>query len=146
MAGDDLAGAAAALEEARRRLSACTAWTDEATLYLGYVYARLPELGGSHTAANHSRAKLALMSLVDTEQAKAIYTQPPERVSEGASWLLRELSGEGMGPLLELARRMQTIERMLERTTTGEGTQKRQEKVISEIERLITLMREKEQP
>ena len=103
-------------------------------------------MSGRHTAANHSRAKLTLGSLLDSEQAKAIYPQPPERVSESATWLLRELSGEGMGPLLELAKRMETIERMLERTTTGEGTQKRQKQVVSELERLIALMREKEQP
>jgi hypothetical protein len=145
LAQDDLGGAADALERVRGRLRAGTAWTDEATLYLGYVYARLPELGGKFAAANRSRARQTLGSLVDNEQGPALYA-PVERITEGAVWLLRELSGEGMGPLLELAKRMTTIERMLNRTRTGEGTQVRQQQVIKEIDRLIALMREKEQP
>jgi hypothetical protein len=146
LAQDDLAGAAEALEQVRGRLRSGTPWTDEATLYLGYVYARLPELGGKFAAANRSRARLTLSSLVDGEQGPALYGRIPERVREGAVWVLRELSGEGMGPLLELAKRMMTVERMLGRTRTGEGTQVRQQQVVTEIERLIALMREKEQP
>lgn len=146
LAQDDLGGAAAAFEQVRGRLRAGTPWTDEATLYLGYVYARLPELGGQFAAANRSRARLTLSALTDSEQGPALYSPTPERVHEGAVWLLRELSGEGMGPLLELAKRMSTIERMLGRTRTGQGTQVRQKQVIGEIERLIALMREKEQP
>ncbi len=146
LARDDLGGAAEALENVRGRLRSGTPWTDEATLYLGYVYARLPELGGRHAVADRARAQRALSSLVANERGPALYPKSPERVREGATWMLRELAGEGMGPLLELAKRMETIERMLHRTATGKGTQKRQEKVISEIDRLIALMREKEKP
>ncbi len=65
---------------------------------------------------------------------------------ELARWLLRELTGEGSGPLLELGRRMDGIESAIDRTETGPSTQRRQEAVISELDRLIELMREKERP
>ena len=35
--------------------------------------------------------------------------------------MMRELAGEGMGPLLELAKRMETIERMIDRTDHRRG-------------------------
>jgi hypothetical protein len=144
LAQDDLGGAADAFEQVRGRLRDGTPWTDEATFYLGYVYARLPELGGNPTAGR-ARARQTLAGLVEGEGGGALYA-PPERVEEGARWLLRELDGDGMGPLLELAKRMETIERMIRQTSTGEATQKRQAQVMSEIDRLIALMREREQP
>lgn len=136
LAQDDLAGAAEALEAVRGRLRVGTPYTDEATFYLGYVYARLPELGEHDAQGAKARAQQLLGELVSRDV--------PERVSEGAHWLLRELRGEGMGPLLELAKRMETIERLIRRTRTGKGTQKRQEQVVAQIDKLIELMREKE--
>jgi hypothetical protein len=83
--------------------------------------------------------------LAPTDGTKPVYVACPERSRESARWLLKELSGEGSGPLLELARRMETIEHSIDHEKTGRPTQKRQEAVISEIDRLIALMREKEQ-
>jgi len=138
---DDLQGAAGALEQVRGRLRVGTPWSDEATLYLGYVYARLPELTGSQEAAHRSRARVVLSRLLPEQ---GLYPEAPERVLEGARWLLRELRGDGTSPLLELARRMETIERMIRRVETGKGTQARQEQVVQSIDHLIELLREKE--
>lgn len=134
---DDLEGATEALEQVHGRLRVGTTWTDEAALYLGYAYARLPELKEGLDAASRARARRMLEAVAQRGDA-------PERVQEGATWLLRELRGEGMGPLLEIAKRMETIERMIRRTRTGEGTQARQKRVIGAIDKLIALMREKE--
>ncbi len=142
LARDDLEGAAAALEEVRGPLREGTPYTDEATLYLAYVYARLPELRGDAGGTERTRARRLLETLVPGEGARY---RPPERVVEGAVWLLRELRGEGLGPLLELAKRMETIERLLRRSTTGRDTQQRQEEVVAAIDRLIELMKPKDQ-
>jgi len=143
LAQDDLEGAAAALEAVRGRLRAGTPWTDEATLYLAYVHARLAEFKSSGPAGEQSRARArALLTTLSGEAA--LFQDAPERVVEGADWLLRELRGDGMGPLLELAKRMETIERLIRRSRTGKGTQKRQEQVVVAIDKLIELMREKE--
>lgn len=143
LAQDDLEGAAAALEAVRGRLRAGTPWADEATLYLAYVHARLSEFKANGQAGEQSRARArALLTTLSGEGA--MFHEAPERVVEGADWLLRELRGDGMGPLLELAKRMETIERLIRRTRTGEGTQKRQEQVVVAIDKLIELMREKE--
>ena len=142
LAQDDLAGAAEALEAVRGRLRGGTAWTDEATFYLAYAYARLSEYKGEQgDGQTRARARSLLTSL---SGEGALFQDSPERVREGAAWLLRELRGEGMGPLLELAKRMETIERLIRRSRTGKETQKRQEQVVVEIDRLIELMREKE--
>lgn len=142
LAQDDLPGAAQALEEVRGRLRASTPYTDEATLYLAYVYARANELKDGGGAGQRTRARVLLETLVPGP--KALY-RPPERVVEGAVWLLRELRGEGMGPLLELAKRMETIERRIRRDQTGAATQDRQGQVVAAIDRLIELMRDKQQ-
>src|SRR5690606_38100919 len=57
---------------------------------------------------------------------------------------VRELRGEGSGPLLELAKRMETIQRLIRRTRTDERTQDRQREVVVALDKLIELMREKE--
>jgi tetratricopeptide (TPR) repeat protein len=132
---DDYDKAIACFEKVRGELANATSWTDEAAFYLGYAFARKPELEEDRDALCKARAKAAL------EQLPA---SAPERVQENAKWLLRELNGEGSGPLLELARRMETIERSIDHERTGRPTQKRQEAVISEIDRLIALMRQKE--
>jgi hypothetical protein len=149
LAQDLLQGAAAALDAVRGRFRLGTPWTDEATLYLAYVYARLPEPRGAPNSTA-TRARYLLESLVEPEGEAAEGWEPsyrdiPERVQEGARWLARELRGEGMGPLLELAKRMETIERLIDRTETGEDTQRRQEEVVATLDRLIELMREQEQ-
>jgi len=144
---DDLEAAANALEAVRGRHRTGTPWTDEATFFLGYIYARLPGRDRTTGAANRSRARHLLQGLLPeaTEGGTGKYAEVPERLHEGAVWLLRELRGEGMGPLLELAKRMDAIERLIARTRTGQPTQEKQEQVLSEIDRLIALMREKEQ-
>jgi hypothetical protein len=144
LARDELKEAAAVFESVRGRLRMGTPWTDEATFYLAYVYARLPELGETQSAASRSRARELLRGLLPNGEHAALYPEPPERLVEGARWLLRELRGEGTGPLLELAKRMETIERLVRRTQTGAGIQQRQKQVVVVIDRLIELMREKE--
>ncbi|MBL4845317.1 MAG: hypothetical protein JKY65_07320 [Planctomycetes bacterium] len=143
LAQDDLAGAAEALEAVRGRLRAGTPWTDEATLYLAYVHARLAEFKTSDASSEQSRARARTL-LTTLSGDSALFVDAPERVTEGADWLLRELRGDGMGPLLELAKRMETIERLIRRSKTGKGTQKRQEQVVVAIDKLIEMMREKE--
>ncbi len=132
---DDFDKACASFDRVRGELANATPWTDEAAFYLGYSFARKPELEDDKDALCKARARACLEQLPATA---------PERVQENAKWLLRELAGEGSGPLLELARRMDTIERSIDHEKTGRPTQKRQEAVISEIDRLIALMREKE--
>ena len=144
LAQDDLVGAAEALEAVRGRLHAGTPWTDEATLYLAYVHARLAEFKNTGSSSDQSRAR-ARDLLTTLSGDSALFVDAPERVTEGADWLLRELRGDGMGPLLELAKRMETIERLIRRSKTGKNTQKRQEQVVVAIDKLIEMMREKEQ-
>jgi hypothetical protein len=134
---DEYDGASASFERLRRDLYEASPWRDEATFYLGYSYARRPELEEDKERLFRQRARTCLES-IDT------FAQCPERTREAAAWLLKELQGEGSGPLLELARRMETIERAIDRERTGKPIQKKQEQVIAEIDRLIELMREKE--
>ncbi|RMG12256.1 MAG: hypothetical protein D6731_14265 [Planctomycetota bacterium] len=143
LARDDLEGAAEALEAVRGPLRDGTPWTDEATLYLATAYARLPELGRDEQAAA-ARARRLLASLVPGEGRASRYPEVPERVRHGARWLLRELAGEGGGPLLELARRMRTVERMLRRGGADAEARKRQKGIVDELDRLIALLRERE--
>lgn len=142
---DELEAAAMAMELVRGRLRAGTPWTDEATLYLAGIYARVPEVDESRAAGNRERARQMLDALLPEEQGrKSLYPDLPERVAEGAVWLRRELRGEGSGPLLELAKRMETIERLIDRTRTDDPTQQKQKEVVVTIDKLIELMREKE--
>jgi hypothetical protein len=133
------------LEEVRGPLRLSTPWADEATFLLGYAYARTPELDEQRELAQRRRARHCLETLTGRMGEKPIYRDAPERLREGASWLLRELRGEGLGPLLELAKRMETIERLIDRERTDKPVQKKQEEVVLVIDRLIELMREKEQ-
>ena len=141
---DDFEKACECFDRVRGELANGTPWTDEATLYLGYSYARRPELEEDKEKLFRARAKSFLEMLAPLDGTKPVYGSCPERDRESAGWLLKELSGEGSGPLLELARRMETIEHSIDHEKTGRPTQKRQEGVISEIDRLIALMREKE--
>ncbi|MEZ0228614.1 MAG: tol-pal system YbgF family protein [Planctomycetota bacterium] len=142
---DEFDKACECFEKVRGELANGTAWTDEATLYLGYAYARRPELEEDKERLYKARAKSCLETLAPLDGSKPVYGSSPERAKESASWLLKELMGEGSGPLLELARRMDTVEHSIDHEKTGRPTQKRQEAIISEIDRLIALMREKEQ-
>ncbi|MEZ6185077.1 MAG: hypothetical protein R3F62_08725 [Planctomycetota bacterium] len=134
---DELTPALTLLEKLRGPWRARCPWSDEATLFLAYAFARLPAEEG----ANASRARGLVRELTDAEGE---YRDLPERIFEAAVWMQRELEGEGMGPLLELAKRMETIQRMLDRTRTGDPTQTRQRDVVATLDRLIELMREKE--
>jgi hypothetical protein len=141
---DEIELACASFDRVRNDLRDGTAWTDEATFFLGYAYARRPELEEDKDRLWKTRARRCLESLAPTDGSKPVYANVPERTRESASWLLKELSGEGAGPLLELARRMENCERAIDHERTGKPTQKKQEQVIAEIDRLIALMREKE--
>ena len=136
---EDLPGAAEAFEAVRSRWRLVCPWTDEATLYLGQLYARLPARSETLAAANRSRAQRLLRTLADGR-----FPDAPARVREGAAWLLRELDGQGSGPLLELARQMGVIERLIQQSHTGDDTQGRQDQVVATLDRLIELMRERE--
>lgn len=144
LAQDDLEAAALAFESVRGRQRDATPWTDDATLYLASIYARLPSVDGSQAASDRARARQLVQDLLGIERARPLYPDAPERVREGAHWLVRELRGEGSGPLLELAKRMETIERLLRRTRTDDRTQDRQREVVVALDKLIELMREKE--
>src|SRR5579883_182269 len=142
---DEFDKACECFDRVRTELANGTPWTDEATLYLGYAYARRPELEEDRERLYKARARACLEAISPLDGSKPVYTACPERARESASWLLKELTGEGSGPLLELARRMETIEHAIDHEKTGRPTQKRQEAVITELDRLIALMREKEQ-
>ncbi|MBI3723459.1 hypothetical protein HY251_05835 [bacterium] len=142
---DEFALAGAAFDLVRKELKDGTAWTDEATLYLGYSYARRPELEEDKERLLRTKAKACLETLIPEDGSKPVYAQAPERTREAAGWLLKELKGEGSGPLLELARRMDTVEHAIDRESTGKATQKKEDQIIAELDRLIELMREKEQ-
>lgn len=142
---DDLESAAMCFELVRGRMRMATPWTDEAVLYLASIYARLPGSDASAQNGNRARARDLLEGVVPSdERAKVRYGDAPERVVEGARWLQRELRGEGSGPLLELAKRMETIERLIDREKTDDPTQGRQKEVVVTLDKLIELMREKE--
>lgn len=142
---DDLESAAMCFELVRGRMRMATPWTDEAVLYLASIYARLPGSDASAQNGNRARARDLLEGVVPSDaQRKIRYGDAPERVVEGARWLQRELRGEGSGPLLELAKRMETIERLIDREKTDDPTQGRQKEVVVTLDRLIELMREKE--
>lgn len=144
LARDDLESAAIAFESVRGRQRASSTWTDDATLYLSSIYARLPSADGAQAASNRARARQLVEDLLGVARARPLYPEAPERIREGAQWLVRELRGEGSGPLLELAKRMETIERLIRRTRTDEPTQDRQREVVVALDHLIELMREKE--
>jgi hypothetical protein len=145
LARDEFDLACVSFDKVRNDLRDATAWTDEATFFLGYAYARRPELEEDKDRLWKARARNALETLAPTDGSRSAYPRAPERSREAASWLLKELSGEGSGPLLELARRMETVEHSIDHERTGKPTQKKQEQIITEIDRLIALMREKEQ-
>jgi hypothetical protein len=145
LARDDLEAAAIAFEAVRGRQRGGTPWTDEATLFLASVYARIPDLNGTSDRSHRSDAQLLVDELLGQGRRRPVFHDEPERVREGALWLQRELRGEGSGPLLELAKRMETIERLLRRSHTDTPTQDRQKQVVVALDRLIELMREKEQ-
>jgi hypothetical protein len=147
-------------DKLRRELSSYTAWVDEATFYLGYAYARRPELENDRERLFRMRARHFFETLApdfagrekgDTKPVeldaseRATLAAVPERDREGAIWLMRELLGEGSGPLLELARRMETIQREIDHEHTGKPTQRKQQAVIVELDRLIELLRQREQ-
>ena len=144
LARDEFAKAAAALEEVRGPYHLSTAWADEATFFLGYAYARTPELEEERELSSRRRARHCLEAIAGAEGRRPLYADAPERTREGATWLLRELRGEGLGPLLELAKRMETIERLLEREHTDKPVQKKQEEVVVVLDKLIEMLREKE--
>jgi hypothetical protein len=144
LARDEFEKAAAAFSDVRGALHLDTPWADEATLYLGYSYARTPELDEQAEIAERTRARHCLETIVGAEDHKATYRDAPERVRESAGWLLRELRGEGLGPLLELAKRMETIERLIDRERTDTPVQRKQEEVVVVLDKLIELLREKE--
>jgi hypothetical protein len=142
---DDLEAAAIAFESVRGKQRSGTPWTDEASLYLASIYARLPSADGAQASANRSRARQLVEDVLGVDRRRPLYPDAPERVREGAMWMVRELRGEGSGPLLELAKRMETIERLIRRTKTDEPTQERQRQVVVALDKLIELLREKEQ-
>ncbi len=144
LAQDDLESASLAFESVRGRQRGATPWTDDATLYLASIYARLPSVDGSKAASDRARARQLVQDLLGVDRARPLYPDAPERVREGAHWLVRELRGEGSGPLLELAKRMETIQRLIRRTKTDDRTQDRQREVVVALDKLIELMREKE--
>lgn len=144
LARDELEAAAIAFESVRGKQRAGTPWTDEASLYLASIYARLPAADGAQASANRARARQLVEDVLGVGRRRPLYPDAPERVREGASWLVRELRGEGSGPLLELAKRMETIERLIRRTRTDEPTQERQKEVVVALDKLIELLREKE--
>ncbi len=131
---DDFDSACATLEKLRTR---DFAWKDEVLLYLGYAYARRTDLDGTKDKAYRAKAKECLDAIADSA---------PERVRELARWLRRELAGDGSGPLLELARRMDSIENAIDHERTGKDTQAKQDAVIAELDRLIEKLREKTPP
>lgn len=101
----------------------------ESRLFLAYAYGKLEET---------DRARRVLADLIRR------YPDAPERYLETAHWFLRELKGQGSGPLLELSKSMETIRRFLKKGETGfNPTQDRQRKVLKELDRLIKAMEQK---
>ncbi len=141
---DEFALAGAAFDLVRKELKDGTPWTDEATFYLGYSYARRPELEEERERLFRTKARACLEGIVPSDGSKPVYEHCPERTREAAQWLLRELRGEGSGPLLELARRMDQVEHSLDRESTGRDVQKKEDQIVAELDRLIELMKEKE--
>lgn len=68
----------------------------------------------------------------------------PERYKEFAIRSIRELRGEGTGPLLEISKAMTNVERLLRKRKTGfNPTGKRQKEIVQELDRLIDLLENK---
>lgn len=127
---DDYEKAAEQFELLERKLASSTTRVAESRLFLAYAYGKLEDTG---------RARRILADMIQR------YPDAPERYTETAHWFLRELKGEGSGPLIELSKSMETIKRFLKRQETGfNPTQDRQERVVKELDRLIKLMEEKQ--
>jgi tetratricopeptide (TPR) repeat protein len=101
----------------------------ETDFYFGFALARIPDRPAAKEALGAFLAK---------------HPRAPERYRTAATLLMRELAGEGGGPLIELSEKMNIVTRRLKREKTGEGTQRRQKEIIEIIEKLIEEMRKKE--
>lgn len=126
---DEYEKAAAELETMGEKLGEFTTRNAESRLLLAYAYGKLEDTG---------RARRILADMLKS------YPEAPERYREMAHWLLRELKGQGTGPLLELSKAMEVIRRNLRRAETGfNPTQQRQKEVVKELDRLIKLLEDK---
>lgn len=131
--------AAKEFEFVNSKLGEFTTRSAESHLFLAYAYGKIDMLREDNTAMKTKRAKHVLGQMLKN------YPTAPERYLETARWFLRELKGQGSGPLLELSKRMDTIRRLLKKGETGKNpTQDRQKKVVQELERLIKMLEEQQ--
>jgi tetratricopeptide (TPR) repeat protein len=118
--------AAEQFEHMGAKLSEFTTRNAESHLFLAFAYGKLED---------NARAKRVLGSMLKE------FPDAPERYQEMARWFLRELKGQGTGPLLELSKSMDAIRRLLKKGETGKNpTQDRQKKVVQELDRLIKML------
>jgi tetratricopeptide (TPR) repeat protein len=112
------------------KLSEFTTRNAEAHLFLAYSHGKLEDA---------PRAKRVLGDMLKE------FPDAPERYQEMARWFLRELKGQGTGPLLELSKSMDAIRRLLKKGETGKNpTQDRQKRVVEELDRLIKMLEEQQ--
>jgi len=113
----------------KRMFGPSTGIAMEADFYAAYALAKIPM---------RDEAKASFQSFLEAHK------DAPERFRIMARLLIRELEGEGGGPLLELSEKMNSVTRRLKREMTGKTTQAKQKEIIETLERLIDEMREKE--
>ncbi len=106
-------------------------WPARTRLHLALAEASVP---------NVDAAKSTLKELLDRSGPET-----PERYREAAVFILRELLGEGSGPLVEIARKMEWIERRLDGGEGGTKVRKRQGEVLDTLDEMIAMLKEKQQ-
>lgn len=112
------------LKQSRNR----TPFDADAVFFYGTALARIPE----------RQAAAGVL-----EEFLQLFPEAPERYRASAAQLVAELTGK-INPLHEIADKMKGVERRLRQPDPGEDTQKRQEDVITELQKIIEQIEEQE--
>lgn len=116
---------------------------EETAYLLGVAYAHLidPDADDKHTVIEFRQKATWCLTAV----ANAPMSYPcPERYRASAAWILSEVGGAGGGALIDLCNRMHAVETMIAGTSTGLDVQRRQEKLIGDLDKLIKKYETKE--
>ncbi len=125
---DDPEGAAEIFSDYLRQSRNRTPLDGEVVFFYGTALAGIPE---------RDAAARVLSEFLD------LFPDAPERYRASAEQLVAELGGK-TNPLHDIADVMKGVERRIKKTDTGEETQKRQEDVIAQLQKIIEQIEEQE--
>ncbi len=128
LAADNPEGAAEVFADYLKQSRNRTPFDADAVFFYGTALARIPE----------RQAAAGVL-----EEFLQLFPEAPERYRASAAQLVAELSGK-INPLHEIADTMKGVERRLRQPDPGEETQKRQEAVIAELQKIIEQVQEQE--